>query len=425
MVSSKRKSQHFHHFFYYLLFVVLIISVVAVVIGIHSSRVFAIYHGVYFAILLAYTWYVLILLFAGELKNEKYPRYNNQKLAVIMPVYNEEAELFERALRSVVAADGNKDVFVVDDGSSKGVRGPLLAQLCVKYGAHLHVFEKNKGKRHALFHVVKELVNNHEYVVTIDSDTVLDKHALVRVVEPLALPNIGASTGDVRLLNEKTNMLTRMIGAYYWVGLNIFKKAQSTIGIVVCCSGCLAAYKSSLLLKNIDEFVNQKFLGEECTHSEDRHLTNLVLRDGYDVKYVPEAISITSTPDTLKGFLKQQQRWKRGFIRESTFTLTYAWRTRPVLFLQILLCELTMPFMAFGLTIALFVSLALNPMYFFTVVLPSWIIFMVVRYFPILFYGKRKIPGLVMYMFLYESILYWQFIHALFTVRNKSWVTRT
>jgi hyaluronan synthase len=419
-----QKTNRVHHYFYYFLFIVVASSVTAVVYGMKSDAIFTIYHGIYFGILLLYTWYVLILLFFGELKKDKYPKYKGQKLAVIMPVYNEESELFERALKSVAEAHGNKDIYVVDDGSIKGVRGEQLAFICKKYGAILHVFNSNRGKRHALHHVVSALVSDHEFVVTIDSDTILDKDALVRVVEPLALPNIGASTGDVQLLNEKTNMLTRMIGAYYWVGLNIFKKAQSTIGIVVCCSGCLAAYKAALLKKHIDELVNQKFLGESCTHSEDRHLTNLVLRSGYQVKYVPEAISITSTPDTLRGFLKQQQRWKRGFIRESTYTLTYAWKTRPVLFLQILLCELTMPFMAFGLTLALLISLAVNPLYFLNVVLPSWLVFMVVRYFPILFYGKRKIPGLVMYMFLYEAILYWQFIHALFTVKNKSWVTR-
>jgi len=78
----------------------------------------------------------------------------------------------------------------------------------------------------------------------------------------------------VLLLNERQNLLTRMVGTYYWVGLNIYKQAQSVIRSVVCCSGCLAAYRASLLREMIDEFAGQRFLGEPCTHSEDRHLTN-------------------------------------------------------------------------------------------------------------------------------------------------------
>ena len=350
--------------------------------------------------------------------------YAGEKIAVIIPAYNEDPELLVKSLRSVLNCNGNKDIFLIDDGSIKGIDKKKLLDGCKKFGIKPYFFRVNKGKRHALHFAVSQLLEDHEFVVTIDSDTVLDKDALIRLVEPLKDPSVGASTGDVFLLNEKENMLTRMIGAYYWVGLNIYKRAQSAIGMVVCCSGCLAAYRADVAKEIIEEFVNQKFLGEDCTHSEDRHLTNLVLRSGLKVKFTDKAKSYTHTPSTISGFLKQQQRWKRGFIRESTYTLTYAWRINPLLFFQILLCELTVPFFAFGLMLGLILSIIIKPIFFVKVVLPSWIIFMFVRYVYILFYGKRKIPGLFFYMFFYEIFLYWQFIYALFTVKNKSWITR-
>ena len=108
----------------------------------------------------------------------------------------------------------------------------------------LHEFPENRGKREALHLAVTQLLDDDvDFVVTIDSDTVLEPDALVRVVEPLLCPEIGASTGNVLLLNERQNLLTRMVGTYYWVGLNIYKQAQSVIRSVVCCSGCLAAYQ--------------------------------------------------------------------------------------------------------------------------------------------------------------------------------------
>lgn len=413
-----------HLFFYRLLFVILAASVVLLALSTKSQSAWRLYHSVYFLILLAYTWYTAILLFIGETRRVSYPRYNNERIAVLMPAYNEEPELFVRAIGSVLRAKGNKTIYVIDDGSVRGIDKRKLLAGCQKFGIGIHFFETNQGKRHALFHGVKALAATHDFIVTIDSDTVLDEDALVRLVEPLKDPRIGASTGDVLLLNEKQNLLTRMIGAYYWVGLQIFKKAQSNLGMVVCCSGCLAGYRSDVIAGIIDEFVTQRFLGEACTHSEDRHLTNLVLRGGYDVVFTDKAVSYTSTPSTIPGFLRQQQRWKRGYIREATFTLTYAWKRRPLLFLQILLCELTMPFFAFGLMIALLVTIVLSPSVFVTVILPSWVVFMFVRFFPIVFYGKRKIPGLFLYMFFYEIFLYWQFVYALFTVKNKSWLTR-
>jgi hyaluronan synthase len=261
--------------------------------------------------------------------------------------------------------------------------------------------------------------------VTIDSNTILDPDALTRVVEPLYDPEIGASTGNVLLLNERENLLTRMVGTYTWIGLNIYKQAQSVIRSVVCCSGNLAAYRADLLREIVDEFANQRFLGERCTHSEDRHLTNLVLKRGYGVVYVPEATSWTEAPATAGGFLRQQRRIKRGYIRESIYTLTYAWRVKPLLFVQILCWDLTAPFLSFGMRIALIVAAFSHPALIVTTIVPSWIVLMLIRNIFVPLRAGRKLPGLLLYIFYAELCLYWLNLWALFTVKNTSWVTRS
>jgi hyaluronan synthase len=154
----------------------------------------------------------------------------------------------------VLAAKGRKQVIVIDDGSTNGVQERLL-ELAAETGITPAFFRENRGKREALHLAVTHLLDDDvDFVVTIDSDTLLEPDALVRVVEPLKSPRVGASTGNVLLLNERQNLLTRMIGTYYWVGLNVYKQAQSVIRSVVCCSGCLAAYRASLLREVIDEF---------------------------------------------------------------------------------------------------------------------------------------------------------------------------
>lgn len=413
-----------HRTFYAVPFVVLAISIVWFIAGLSSPRAAALYRHVYFAILLTYTWLIFCLLLWEDWRKKRVYRYDGSSILVIIPTYNEEPELFEQSLASVMACEGKKTVLVVNDGSTKNMLGPEMVAICRKYGAQLHHFESNQGKRHAIYYAVKKMALVHKYIVTIDSDTILDPKALVRVCAPLQNPRIGATTGNVLLLNERTNALTRMVGSYYWIGLEIFKRGQSGLGMVVCCSGCIAAYRSNVIEGVIDEFVGQEFLGEQCTHSEDRHLTNLVLRDGYDVQYIREAVSYTKTPDTVKGFLKQQQRWKRGYIREATFTLGWSFRTRPILFFQILLVELTIPFFSFGLMLSVLMMIFTHPLQFIVNVLPWWILFMFVRYIWVLFEARDKIFGMFVYMFMYEIALYWQFIWALCTVRNKSWITR-
>jgi len=144
-----------------------------------------------------------------------------------------------------------------------------------------------------------------------------------------------------------------------------------------------------------------------------------------DVVYVAEAESWTETPATVRGFLRQQRRWKRGFIRESIYTLSYAWRVKKLLWLQILLWDLSAPFLAFGLRIGLVVLVVTNPALFVTAILPGWLVLLLIRYIFVPLRARDKLLGLFLYMFFYEGILYWLNLWALFTVRNKSWVTRT
>jgi hyaluronan synthase len=378
----------------------------------------------YLMVLVVYTLWLFALLFKHDVRPRRYPRYGGEKIGVVVPCFNEAPELLERSLRSVASAAGRKQIVVVDDGSTNGVQ-PRLRELALELGLTLHEFRSNAGKREALHYAVTQLLDDDvEFVVTIDSDTVLDRAALVRVVEPLLDERIGAATGDVRLLNERQNVLTRMVGTYYWIGLNIYKQAQSVISSVVCCSGCLAAYRASLMGSLVGDLTAQRFLGEPCTHSEDRHLTNLVLKQGLDVVYVPEAISWTETPATLRSFVRQQRRWKRGYIRESLFTVTHAWRTKPILWLQVVCWDLTAPFLSFGLRLALIATAVQRPQLVFTVVLPSWVALMLVRYIFVPLRAWRKLPGLFLYMLFYECCLYWLSLWALVTVKNRSWVTR-
>jgi hyaluronan synthase len=379
----------------------------------------------YLVVLVVYTIYLFALLFVHDVRPRSYPAYAGGKIAVLIPCYNEDPELVEESIRTVLCALGHKQVIVIDDGSTNGVQERLRV-LEQALPIVLHEFAANAGKREALHYATTHLLDDDvEFVVTIDSDTILEPDALVRVVEPLQDARIGASTGNVLLLNERQNLLTRMIGTYYWVGLNIYKQAQSVIRSVVCCSGCLAAYRASLLREVIDEFAGQRFLGESCTHSEDRHLTNLVLKRGYDVVYVAEAISWTETPATLRGFVRQQRRWKRGYIRESIYTLSYAWRVKRLLWLQILLWDLSAPFLSFGLRLALIVTICADPWLVLKVILPSWTVLMLVRFSLVPIRARDKLVGLFLYMLFYELCLYWLNIWALFTVKNKSWVTRT
>jgi cellulose synthase/poly-beta-1,6-N-acetylglucosamine synthase-like glycosyltransferase len=91
----------------------------------------------YLLLLLLYTCYLFFLLFLNDVRPRSYPLYEGEKIAVVIPCFNESPELLEHSIRTVLGARGRKQVIVVDDGSTNGVRG-YLAELARKYEIHVH-----------------------------------------------------------------------------------------------------------------------------------------------------------------------------------------------------------------------------------------------------------------------------------------------
>jgi hypothetical protein len=71
------------------------------------------------------------------------------------------------------------------------------------------------------------------------------------------------------------------------------------------------------------------------------------------------------------------------------------------------------------------VTIFTRPSLVLTTILPSWIMLLLVRYILVPIRAREKVVGLFVYMLFYECCLYWLNLWALFTVKNRSWVTRT
>src|SRR6185503_12217575 len=49
----------------------------------------------------------------------------------------------------------------------------------------------------------------------------------------------------------------------------------------------------------------------------------------YQATYSEEAVAHTVVPDTFKKYLRQQQRWKKSWLRETFIAATFVWRKNP------------------------------------------------------------------------------------------------
>lgn len=246
---------------------------------------------------------------------------NPPQISVIYPIYNEQPAVIEQVLSSALVCKEeipNLSVVVVDDGSPNREQ---VREIYDKYASQgiTVLYQENGGKRHA-----QHTGFNHvsgDFIITVDSDTIINPDGIVRLVAPmLRNDKVGAVTGDVRVENRNTNLLTKLISFRYWTAFNLERAAQSFSGSMLCCSGPFSIYRSDVVNKVKEDYINQFFLGKRCTYGDDRHLTNLVLKEGYRTAYQEGAVAYTFVPETMREYMTQQTRWNKSFFREFLWT---------------------------------------------------------------------------------------------------------
>lgn len=244
----------------------------------------------------------------------------NLSVAAIVPVYNEDPAAFERCLRSLLEqTHALTEIWVIDDGSpDPQCRRVAKRVLAGVPGVRIHAFRQNRGKREAQAYAFKR--SQAEVFCTIDSDTVLDSEAVAEGLKPFADQRIMAVTGNVRALNHKRNLLTKLIDLRYANAFLYERAAYSMLGSVLCACGSLSFWRSDVIRDNLDDFVTQTFLGIPVQYGDDRRLTNYALQQG-KVVVQDSSVAFTVVPERITHFVRQQLRWNKSFFRETLWVL--------------------------------------------------------------------------------------------------------
>ena len=355
------------------------------------------------------------------------------KIAVLIPCFNEETWIRETILRCVdqdYPVD-KLEIIIVDDGStdrSVEMIKQTVRDMCAEgkqYGIEerVRVFlqKYNQGKREAMGIGIRNA--RTELIVFVDSDSFLHPNAIRTLVQPMKDPMMGGVTGRTDVANVYTNWLTKMQAVRYYISFRIMKAAEAYFDSVMCLSGPLSCYRLSVVQEVFDKWINQRFMGQKATFGDDRSLTNYVV-EHYRTSYQDAAICSTIVPTSQKQFLRQQMRWKRSWLRESLRACTFMWKKQP--------------FMALSFYIGVLVPL-IAPI----IVLYNLVYIPVVRHvFPAAFLTGILMMSLMMcfaqlilkksslwiYGFLfciyYEVVLLWQMLWAWITFWVNDWGTR-
>ncbi len=354
-------------------------------------------------------------------------------VTVIIPCFNEE-EWISRTIISCINQDypiDKLEVIVIDDCSNDNSLEKIkeTVERIHREGERFKTKERvrwfkqpeNKGKRDAL--AVGAKMAKHELVVFVDSDSFLEPVAIRNLVQPFQDPKMGGVTGRTDVENKYTNGLTKMQTVRYYVAFRVMKAAEAYFDCATCLSGPISCYRKDLVLKNLNDWLNQKFLGHPATFGDDRSLTNFILKT-HRTSYQDTAICSTIVPIKYDQFLKQQMRWKRSWLRESLIAGKYIWKKEPFMSLFFYM-GLLVPIAAPIVVIYNFIYVPIVNSIFPTTFLIGLLLMAFLMSFADLFYKRSSLwfYGMLFCLF-YEGVLLWQMPVAWFTFWKSTWGTR-
>lgn len=186
--------------------------------------------------------------------------------------------------------------------------------------------QPNTGKKRAQARTFR--FDPADVFVTLDSDTVLDAHALEEGLKPFADQRVQSVAGLELAWNHDWNLLTRLNSARALTWQLVTCSAQNVLrGSVLINRGTFALYRGSLIRDVLPAYVNETFCGRPIYLGDDAYLTLMALCRGRAVQQ-PSAVCLAMYPYTISHHLRQWTRWMRGA------TLRTMWRFRYLRFLS-------------------------------------------------------------------------------------------
>ncbi|MEP4534015.1 MAG: glycosyltransferase family 2 protein [Cyclobacteriaceae bacterium] len=385
-------------------------------------------------ILLSFRLCFIVYIFVLHKRYKPIASVADEKLpacTVIVPAYNE-GKLVWKTLRSLAQNDypvGKLQIICIDDGS-KDDTWQWMKKAKQEIGDLVNIYQqpKNMGKRQALyrgFHMA-----TGDVFVTVDSDSIVKKDTLRNLVTPIVTSEkCGAVAGNVRVLNNKKAIIPKMLNVSFVFSFEFVRSAQSELGSVLCTPGALAAYRREAAMNCLPQWIDQTFMGKPSDIGEDRAMTNMILKQGYEVKFQSNAYVLTDTPEKYKNLYKMFIRWERSNVRENIMMSKFAlknFRKGPKAGTRFLLLNQWLRVLtAYPMMLIMLCFIALHPVLFITSTLLSILIFSSI---PALFFARRHTISESIWAYTYGIFhtfaLFWITPYAIATVSKRGWLTR-
>lgn len=262
-----------------------------------------------YPILVAAIWIIGCLYFGRLQRSEQRGKLTvatSPLVSILVPAHNEEDTL-KGAVASIAALHYHHfEVILIDDKSDDQtltMMYELQKAYQDKFTIKIVPIEVNQGKANALNQGLK--VATGDYILGIDSDSILDYQSLTELVKTLnSNLHIGAVAGKP-VVRNRTTILGRLQLLEYIGVIDIIKKAQAFLaGRITTVSGVIVAFRREAL-ESVGGW-------NAAVMTEDIDITWRMYRHNWQVRYEPRAICWILVPESIRNLIRQRQRWSRG-----------------------------------------------------------------------------------------------------------------
>lgn len=264
----------------------------------------------YFSIFLAlYTQVFFLLTFLANknklFKKDKLVPSIYPSISIIVACWNEEKSV-EKTIASLLDIEYPKEklfLYIVDDGSTDNTFN--LAQKFTISNNQVKVIKKENGGKHTALNFALDQIDT-ELVASIDADTILEKNALIEVINLFQKRSDISAVGCTVLIGNPKTLIQKAQSIEYQM-FSFSKKMLGILNGVLVAPGAFSVFKTKAL-KQVGGWTKGHSL-------EDLELTFRLHHNGFKSDHCHTAIAHTVSPESLRKLFKQRLRWGYGFLK--------------------------------------------------------------------------------------------------------------
>jgi len=226
-------------------------------------------------------------------------------VTILAPGKNEGSHIYKLVQSLREQTYTNYEIIIVDDGSDDN--SPLICADLERAGyidRFIHT-DIRGGKASAANLGLR--FSSGKYVVHLDADTSLDRHAIENILLPFYYgKGVKAVGGTVKVRNADDTICASMQALEYLKTIQVGRMVTNTLGILHIISGAFGAFDRETLMQ---------VGGWDIGPGLDGDITQKFRKAGFRISFAENAVAMTNVPTSWRALYRQRQRWGKSLVR--------------------------------------------------------------------------------------------------------------